>query len=326
MKWLAAILVLGGCLGTPDRPTNNARHWNLRSDAREPGPMYAPRLVYDDDLQEVLMFAGSHASVLSNQVFALDGTGWTQICTEGTAPSPRLVPQVTYSNHRLIVAGGTTNDLSADTLEPDVYECDPSTNTWTQTIPSLPTAQAGGGALEYQGQIYVVGGLQASGDVAGVRTLQGNAWTDASGLPTGVASYSSPVTLDTDHDQIVAFTEIETGMGSPTDDLFAFNGAWASLCHDCSGTPRVGASIVAVPGESIYLIAGNHGNAEYGGTSMLVDDSFVSISDDPGARDSFGVAYDAARDVVVLYGGNGPSCMSSGGNGEDCAETWELVK
>ncbi len=60
---------------------------------------------------------------------------------------------------------------------------------------------------------------------------------------------------------------------------------------------------------------------ELGGTWRLEQQSLVLIDADPPARDSTGLAYDASRDVIVMFGGNGSGCAGA----QHCDETWEYI-
>ena len=335
MKWLIA-LALTGCISRPDPPAADARHWQLRPDAREPGPMSAARMAYDPDDGDVVMFAGPTNGVLSNAIYALGDAGWTQICTGTGGPSPRLVPQFTYDARleRVIVAGGTTALLlTGDGLLEDVYACDRATNTWS-TLPMLPYGAAGGSILEYQGALYLIGGLTPDAGNTRVHSLVNDTmWIDEHDLPDlGVATYATSMAYDSDNDRVLAFPEVDDGT-QYTNTLYAFiDGDWSTVCDSCGDVALEGATLTVVPGESAYLIDGyssENDSGELGLTSQLAGDTFVEIATQPPPRDSVAAAYDATRDVVVLYGGNGPSCTSAMGsntNGEDCDETWELVK
>jgi hypothetical protein len=111
---------------------------------------------------------------------------------------------------------------------------------------------------------------------------------------------------------------------SASDSTWSWDGAaWLRVCETCTGTPRRDASIVWEPSPPRTFVIGGYDGAagsEIDGTWQLDAAGTRQLSQLPGKRDSVAVAYDARRDVIVLYGGNGRAC---GGN---CNETWELVR
>jgi hypothetical protein len=72
--------------------------------------------------------------------------------------------------------------------------------------------------------------------------------------------------------------------------------------------------------ERILIVGGFDPEIQIAGTWELFPDGTPSCaSAQPSQRDSSGMARDASRDVVVLYGGNGSGCAGN------CSETLELT-
>lgn len=99
--------------------------WVLRSPVNAPSPRVHPRMVYDPIGKRSLLFGGSGLDPL-NDLWAWDGTDWTEITPAGEAPAPRNRMAMTWDSkrHRVLVYGGTT------TYPPHIDETNTFADLW----------------------------------------------------------------------------------------------------------------------------------------------------------------------------------------------------
>jgi hypothetical protein len=104
------------------------------------------------------------------------------------------------------------------------------------------------------------------------------------------------------------------------DSLYAYSASngWSQVCPNCSGTQRNDTALVYDRSMSVPLmINGYDGGTKLAGTWKLEGNRWTMVDTTlPPGRFGAGVAYDEARDVIVLYGGS---------NGSNLAETWEYL-
>ena len=96
-------------------------------------------------------------------------------------------------DHILVIGGATTS--AANSASSAVYEYTISTNTWT-TLPSLPVAVSHSAVVfGTDGQVYVIGGVGASGTVGTVQVFDpaGQTWSTAASLPNPVSNETAAI-------------------------------------------------------------------------------------------------------------------------------------
>jgi hypothetical protein len=342
--WLALASVAAGCgrvkaessdaaVDTPAQDTGGpytARRWALRAGASQPGPLFGPRLVYDDARKTVILYGGfsdtPEQSTPSAAMWELTATGWQKLCGP-CLPGPRAFHAMAYDpvHDRIVLFGGSDGTNAVD----KVFEW---SGTWVEVVQNGAMTP---GARRFSSLVYdrqhsrmlLVGGeAGGNGNLADVWSYDAGTWTPqpaGSTAPTEIAGTG----MVTAYDPARGVLAMPDNHGSNRDELWAWNDGWSQVCGDCSGRPRIAASLVYDPTLSTtYLINGYDPMArtpsEIDGTWKLAGNAFSLAAADPHGRDSEGVAFDANRDVVVLYGGNGAACAPAPFN---CAETWELI-
>lgn len=332
MRW--ALLVLAGCLSTPDAPAGPERKWQLRDGSHEPGALVGPRLAYDTDRAQVILYGGASLDGTNGVVFLLEPTGWFPICTLGSSIPPRFGGGLAYDpvRHRLLSVGGAT-DRTATTVTDTVGYCETATSTWAP-LPPLPSPRAFGQLVaEPTGDLVLIGGVDGNRQnlMDALRSTDGGVtWTSIGATPVAVGSQGMTATYDPEHQRVLVVrddpaADLAGATGTYFDELWELRDTtWTKICDGCSGGARIATSLVHAAGLT-FEIGGydSLGGTTLSATSVLDNGRWVEFSNQPGPRDSVGVAYDEARDVVVLYGGNGRSCQAD--DRGDCNETWELV-
>jgi hypothetical protein len=307
-----------------------ARRWALRAGASQPGPLFAPKLVYDDARKTVILYGGfagvPEQSTPSDAMWELTATGWQKLCGP-CLPGARGAHAMAYDpvRDRIVLFGGSNGTTALST----VFEWN---GAWTQIATTGAMATPGArthAALVYDRQharMLLVGGDAGATAVADVWSYTAGAWAllqAGSTAPTELGGAGAWATYDPARGVLA----LPDNRGAGRDELWAWNDGWVQACDNCSGRARIAASLVYDPTLSTsYLINGYDPAArvptEVDGTWKLTGNAFTLAAAEPHGRDSEGVAYDANRDVIVLYGGNGNACQPDPFN---CAETWELV-
>ena len=150
---------------------------------------------YDHRAQGVLVFDGVGGSLLliggarthsdpgSGTVHrvALDGTSVEPLSTTGALP-PRSDAAVIAHGDSVYVAGGWVPGATEATAYDDVWALDLSTLAWRE-LATVPVGRAGMGAMVIGGELWLIGGRDASGP----SMLSGTPRVDAVDLSTGAA-------------------------------------------------------------------------------------------------------------------------------------------
>lgn len=330
IRWLPVLLA--GCWFAPDPPPGASRHWELRAGASQPGALTGPALTYDPAGQRVILFGGSSGTTVFGKTWVLGADGWTEICTSGTAP---LVADAGFAydrvRNRVVVIGGSADPTGTMVTAAAAY-CDLATDQW-MALPALAQPRAFGYLVaDDAGRLFVFGGIASSGDDLqdALRSDDGGmSWTPIASPPFPSGWNGAGAVFDPDHGRILVLQE------DPANDLVQYyagffdalwelrDDAWNEVCHECGLQRRAFAALGHVrTADETYLIGGYAGSDPLDESGVFDQGGWVKVSGDPPLRDSMGVAYDEARDRLVIYGGNGHFCQGSGG---DCNETWELV-
>lgn len=329
------LLASAGCWIAPAPPgasgadASTERTWHV-VDTQGPGKRYAPRLAYDAAHHRTVLYGGRGEAGGLSDTWVYDGMTWTQLCTS-CPPGDRFLPAFGYDpvSRRVLLFGGSRTILPAITLVNDAWALDG--DTWTPlAVTGLP-AQIGGAFVFAQGALGIVGGDRDPAsdlDRAEVYTSQtGTTWMPVDlpePTPSTIAGTGVVAVYDEAAQRMIA---IEDASGSIENDgahdiVHSLDTqGWHTLCDGTCGLDRTGASLLRVPGEGTYLVAGFRPQVEISGTWILDETNeprWRLHQSSPGGRDGFGITYDSDRGRGVIYGGNGNVC------GGDCAETLEF--
>jgi hypothetical protein len=339
VRWLAVICAVAGCgrVGFESTAAGNgdandasdgdavagatSRHWVKVTPTQSPPKLSRIAMTYHPVRQTVIVLGGyANPSGPSEQaVWEYDGTTWTQLCAI-CPPGRRNSAAMVFDpiRNKLVLFGGESN---AGAFLNDLWEWDGTT--WEQRAVT-------GGPPPLSHATFVW-------DPVGQRALLMGGFTDTGVFPTDMWSYDGttwttiptntpPIDAagphavwDSANARVVAYGAQYTSM--LRDEAWTWSGTdWTSLCTQCTGTPRIAASLAYAPGMGVLIVGGFIPMVnEIAGTWRLNGTTFEQVSGDPTARDTQGLAYDIARDVIVSFGGNGSGC------GGDCNETWEYV-
>ncbi|HJL19573.1 MAG TPA: kelch repeat-containing protein [Sandaracinaceae bacterium LLY-WYZ-13_1] len=116
------------------------REWEMLHEGLgvAPGPRFSPALAFDADSGTLYVAAGGlNANALSPDpaadLWAYDGTSWSEIAISGTPPSTRLFEAWAHdaTRGRLVAFGGQVGDFFTPSFD-DFYALDLETGAWSQ--------------------------------------------------------------------------------------------------------------------------------------------------------------------------------------------------
>lgn len=256
-----------------------------------PGPTTVRRaasLVWDPADQYLVYFGGDNQSVLYNDTWSINGTGW-HLLTTPVAPSPRFDAATFYDPTlgETVLFGGAARSLSGPTSLADTWYF--KAGKWRDVTSSLtksPPADAFAATTwdpAVPGEI-VYGGA-SDGVTCGNSGERSSTWVfDTGWNQSSPATNPGPIGLAVaDYDSVLGETILFGGVG---------------------GTPY----------NCQYLAAEwNYTSSTWSNFSAYFDPNLSQ----PSARDEAVMAFDPVAKVSVLFGGNSPSAPFAGYN-----DTW----
>jgi len=271
-------------------------------------------MVYDASRRVVLMFGGSGAATLGD-LWSWNGTRWARLSTSGPPARDDAVLVYDATRQRTVLFGGRTGQ----TLLNDTWEWDGTA--WTQKTGPAPEARLHAvAAFDVQrGVVRIYGGVGAD-DVPRTDTWEwnGTAWSRVSTVGPADRG-SNHMAYDAGRQRTMALLFRRTAPNAdqtyPT-DLWEWTGtAWSAV---------VGAGPTFSPIQPMVGLGSGGGLLLFDGGVLQgtastwiwqnVQWSRVSTGGPP-LRNGHALAYDAARNRVVLFGGFRP--------GQDFSDTWE---
>ena len=149
-----------------DTWTWDGNEWTQASTSG-PSPRFPSAIVYDAAREKVLLFSGH--SVDGNEfidyedLWAWDGSTWTEIVVDGDKPGPRNIAQMVYrpSTQEVLLFGGGQDEFLGDLWSWDG-------TSWTQSSDSgAPTRSGSGGAYDpLRDRLVIFGGVERPGGTA----------------------------------------------------------------------------------------------------------------------------------------------------------------
>jgi len=282
-------------------------------------------MVYDPKRDRVVLFGGENTIGTDfADTWEWNGTAWTNVTPTSVNPSASYGHSPTYdaAGGRVVMFGGRygsgTNDLG------DTWEWNGTS--WTEVTPvsGSPNARNRFGAAydTVRNRLVIFGGSLGSAAQNDTYEWDGSAWANVT--PTGIglppARRVPALAHDAKRNRVVLFGGANNSQFFA--DTWELDGArWRSISPSSSiPTARIGAGMVYDGGRSQVTMFG--GQQESG---VITNDTWIwdgsawtdvtPTSSNPAARTKFGIAYDVARDRVVLFGGLGSSAYLD--------DTWE---
>jgi hypothetical protein len=301
-RWLLQV-------GTPAAGTNSAMAWDAarglatvvaagetwgwdgaawrRGSASGPSKRYNHEVAYDSTRKRLVLFGGVTAGAQTpylGDTWEWDGTTWSQVSSTG--PSPRGLHAMAYDSknkYTLLFGGGSYNG-SAVSNYGDTWRWDGST--WLRLSNTGPSARENP-AMAYdaaRGRMVLFGGGNAvvgpSAETGDTWEWDGTSWTQVCKVaPCSTTTPAPREATGIAFDSVRARTVIFGGYGASAPNPNGFDDSW-----------------------------------EWDGTSWV-----QRASGAPSTRQGAVMAFDAARQRTVLFGGNGGTAFLS----SDLGDTWE---
>jgi hypothetical protein len=278
-------------------------------------------MVYDAARQQVVLFGGERLSGdggKSAETWLWDGTVWTQV-NSPNQPEPRDEHSMVYDStrQRVVLFGGhglVTNDELNDTWEWDGTQ-------WTKidTAVSPPVIQACGLAFDSTRNVVVMfGGTDGGTESDDTWEYNGSTWTQITPVASPSARTDMAMAYDVARQLVIMHGGSTTGHNSAAvNETWSYDGGtWAQL------SPGTTPGASAVPREDRRMAHGLAYNPDrqtlmlFGGvtsTSVQANDvwewngtdwaEIVAAAATPDRRSEAPIAYDAARQRLLMFGG-----------------------
>jgi hypothetical protein len=271
-----------------------------------PPPRYEPGMAYNAIHGQAVLFGGSGNSGYDHgDTWTWDGTDWTKR-TPAHRPPARYGMGMTYdaSRRNVVLFGG---DVIGGSRFGDTWTWDGAD--WTKhSSAHSPPARVGMG-MTYdaaRGQVVLFGG-EGSSLLGDTWTWDGTDWTQHTPAHSPPARWVMGMAYDTTRRQVVLFGGYGGGLRG---DTWTWNGAdWTKRSPAHSPSPRAD---LAMAGDSardeVVLFGGfdDSNNPLRGDTWRWdgTDWTKLTPAHSPLARYGMGIAYDAARTQVMMFGGS----------------------
>lgn len=272
-------------------------------------------LVYDSGRRKTVLFGGSTSSRNLGDTWEWDGLRWTERQVPG--PSPRSSHAMVFDERRgrVVLVGGFDG-----TYLSDVWEWD-GTSWAERTFATRPGPRSGHGLAwdgDRQRVVMIFGATGPTSYTSEVWEWDGVDWLPRPALDwPGFAPLRPSAVFDTARHRLTVVSTLE---------LFAWNGAaW----HSFKPSYRPGASVTFDSNRGVVVLFGGQllgaqnefaGETwEWDGTRWLKRTPTLT----PPGRYGAGLAFDADRNRVVLFGGSNKLSQPGGLVGIDYDDTWE---
>ncbi len=272
-------------------------------------------MAYDPVADRVIVFGGSNLGPQGDTwALDLDNATWTNL-NPSNAPAPRNLPMMTYdaTTDRIILFGGASQGGVVN----DTWTYAFATNTWTDvTTTKAPSARAEG-TLSYDSRSQrsiLFGGWSFAGahDDTWTYDAVDNTWTNATKGVAPPANLGGTAFDPLENETLLLLT------GStlpPYETTWTFDFAtslWTSMSMPGSGLPRSFLAMAYDSRAGLSVVFGGLMNATRGVTVNNQTWTFNlttfawtnrTTAGAPSPRTNASMAYDAAADRVVLFGG-----------------------
>jgi hypothetical protein len=290
--------------------------WQQRQDIGPAARAYAG-MAYEASSTRTLLFGGwtDTGEPFFGDTWAWDGEEWVQLTDTG--PSAR-VTNLAYDSARNVVVlfGG----LGGDSL--DTWEWDGEG--WTQIENAGPQASWVTSNVTYDAarQVTVLeSGSASSFGGIGTWAWDGDAWTQLADTgPSTRQAFS--LAYDSPRERVVLFGGRDTNAFQLQQDTWEWDGVVWKQVEDVGPSQRQGAGMVGSV-DGLLLFGGTDGVDFFGDTWAWDGEHWRQRQDiGPSPRHTPAMAWDAARNRAVLFGGDSPNL----GGSRVVGDTWEAFE
>ena len=295
----------GSADASADTSPAGPRAWS-RVDVTGPPARHSAKMIYEQTSQRILLFGGqTETSTVTDETWAWDGAAWTQLSPPTSAPARRGFG-FAYSGKQKVALAYAGEGVDP---APNLWRWDGSV--WSQVVPSLMPAsyKAPGFVYDDARDVFVLfGGDGGSTTSAQTWEFDGTTWTKRSPATSPPPRGGHCMAYDSARKRTV----VVAGRNGNTDlnDTWEYDGNNWSLVSTTGLGARHGACCAYDAGRHVTVLfgGGNGGSTPTFPETYLWDGkewSFVPRTGDggPPGRRSCALAYDGARDALLLYGG-----------------------
>jgi cysteine-rich repeat protein len=296
----------------------NGTNWSHRTSAHVPAARFAGTLAYDPSRGVTVLFGGQDASGAFGDTWEWDGIDWHDRTLDTTeAPSARMRPMMAFdpSCTCVVLYGG----LGATSALDDVWRW--NGDEWTEP-PAEPTPPARTFAEMVtdlaRARIVLVYGFDGAAVKSDLWEHGPDGWDEVTPLDTAVEPYDQSVAYDARHGRGVMLGRF---LGNDLLTQFRWDGRYWRRVTDLTDVVarRQSPIVYDARRDRVVMFGGDpEGSGEYWGDTQewneelgWDDVSPPPEEDAPTPRNAHAMAYDHARGVVVLFGGNdaGPGTL-----------------
>ncbi len=275
-----------------------------RSAAIGPAARYRNAMAYDAVRQRTVLFGGANATTSFADTWEWDGASWTQRVISGPAARSAHAMVFDAAHNTIVMFGGVDG---SGTVDGDTWTFNGAS--WTQlSPPTSPTARQGH-AMAYDSVRNVVvmfGGADGSGTaLADTWEWNGTTWTPASPVFSPTARAGHAMSFDPVTSQIILFGG-QVG-GAAQQDTWLYNGVtWTSPLPTTLPTARFNCAMAqdfTAAGVRTVVFGGNSGTFNVGNLYEWSGINWASKTSSPSSRNGPALAFHAANNTTVLFGG-----------------------
>lgn len=275
-------------------------------------------MTYDESQQRVVLFGGVNPSnALSNQVWSFNGTAWSQVST-GAGPSARMDASFVYdpARSRTFLYGGRNGPTPTATAYADTWEF--AAGTWTVRSVAAPPARIHPAMAvdRARNRVVLFGGFNPANGSSfqDLWEWDGTAWTEVAASLGPAGTFAPSAAFDEARGITYVFLVRESDSVILT---YSWNGTTFTQVNGAGPTLIPGAVASMGPGGGVLIFGGALGTNLVGTTWRWDGQNWTSIAGTgPAPRTGHRMAFDRARNRMVLYGGETSSGYS--------LETWEF--
>jgi len=307
----AVALVCASCDG--DR-TRAGHYWTQLTPATSPPRLTFPKMAHDSVRERVVVHGAAGST------WEYDGTTWIEAMPSASPPG-RWAFAIAYdaARERIVLFGGA--HLSVPEILADTWEYDGTT--WTEATPAASPSPRTGHAMAYdetRRRLVLFGGGYSYVGFLDTWEYDGTTWTGMRSdvLPEPVVGHA--MAYDAARERVVLFggRREDTTLSCGT---WEYDGTgWTEVVPDTSPPARFGHAMAYDAARARVVMFGGQGDRgdlgdtwEYDGTTWTQTADARLVVTSPAARSFHAMAFDSARERVVLFGGS------------DFTDTWEYI-
>jgi hypothetical protein len=323
------VVLFGGLdTATSSPPMNDTWEWD-GADWVQVNTLTAPpgrtsfAMAFDSNRGKVVLFGGDGGFSVGplGDTWEYDGVSWSQVST-ATTPSARFGHSMVFdsSRGRAVLFGGATENQATQqqVVHDDTWEYDGlSWIAGTSPVSPPPRAEYALAFDSFRRRTVMFGGSTTGGVLGDTWEYDGNLWVATAAASAAPVRSNAAMVYDSSHQRAVLLGGLDVthyGLG----DTWQWDGAaWANVTPDPPLPARSHAATAYVSSLPGVFVFGGSGYQELS-DSWSWNGVWTELADAgaPSPRSQHAIAYDSARDRVVLFGGQDSSANIIG-------DTWE---